>query len=46
MGPIHSFDLRPLFWLAMVGIGALVLVALIGVPLLGYWLWTHLQWVP
>lgn len=38
-------DLTPLFYWGIFGMACAALAILIGVPLLGYWLWQHLAWV-
>lgn len=40
-----DIDLRPFVWLAVVGAIAVALAVLVGVPLLSWWFWSHLQWV-
>lgn len=38
-------DLRGLVVFAFIGIAAVALLLLVGLPLLIWWLWSHLVWV-
>lgn len=40
---MYDFDLSGVFYLAIIGLAAIALAVLVGIPLGGWWLYHHIQ---